>query len=63
MNSIIDFALEFGLLAILIVVFTAFMGIVSTKIAEAFGGKKKDKDFDMNERTKQGWKSVGGKNS
>jgi hypothetical protein len=56
-----EFLTDFGLFALVIIVIMAFMGLASTKIAETFGGKKKDEAFNHNKSTKQGWKNVGGK--
>jgi|GEM_PF-6043331 len=56
-----EFFMDLGLFALAIVGIMAFMGIVCTKLAESFGGKKKDQAFDLNEQTKSGWKAVEGK--
>lgn len=55
-----DFALDFLLLAIIMIGLVAFMGVIATKIAEFVGKRKGKKSYDMNQTTKQGWKNVGG---
>jgi Na+-transporting methylmalonyl-CoA/oxaloacetate decarboxylase gamma subunit len=57
-----DFIVDLGIFALLLVFVMAFMGTFSTKIAEAMGGKKKEQSFDYNEKSKKGWKAVGGNN-
>lgn len=56
-----QFFIDLMLFALFIVLIMAFMGIGVTKLAEAFGGKKKDEAVELSERTKQGWKDVGSK--
>lgn len=56
-----EFFIDFGLFALLIVAIMAFMGLVSTKIAESFGGKKGKEAFEHSFASKEGWKGVGGK--
>ncbi|WP_202078674.1 hypothetical protein [Caldalkalibacillus salinus] len=53
-----DFFVDLGLFAVIIVVLTAFLGVLATKIAESFNRKKRDVAFQQNDRTKQGWKRV-----
>lgn len=55
-----EFALDFLLLALIMIGLVAFMGVISTKVAEFMGKRKGKKSYDMNEITKQGWKNVGG---
>lgn len=50
--------LEFGLVGLIVIGATAFLGTVSTKIAQALGGKKKKDAFEQTLITKNGWKPV-----
>jgi uncharacterized membrane protein YkvI len=60
-KKMIDFFVDFGMFSLIIVGIMAFMGVVSTKLAESFGGKKHKEAFEHNSSTQQGWKGVGGK--
>lgn len=56
-----EFFIDFGLFALLLVAIMAFMGVITTKIAELFGGKKGKVAYDHNLKSKEGWNGVGGK--
>lgn len=56
-----DFFIDLGLFAGLIVFIMAFMGIITTKIAEAIGGKKGHDALNETFSSKKGWRLVGGK--
>ncbi|GAA0380394.1 hypothetical protein [Bacillus horti] len=58
-----EFVVDFVLIGLLIIAFTAFSGIISTTIASWFGGKKKDDAYDFTVRTKDNWKPVERKRS
>ncbi|RFU68020.1 hypothetical protein D0469_13080 [Peribacillus saganii] len=50
------------MVALLIIAFTAVMGVVTNGIGEKlFGGKKYTEFTEPSERVQTGWKSVGGK--
>lgn len=53
-----EFFADFGLFALLIVFLTAFMGIISTKIAESLGGKKGRSTYEHDISKRTGWKKV-----
>lgn len=56
-----DFFIDFSMFALLIVLIMAFMGVITTKIAESFGGNKGKEAFEHNFSSKKGWNGVGGK--
>ena len=58
---IIEYIIDFTLVAILIVGTTALMGVIVNGIGEkVFGGKEHSLNFTQSAKTQVGWKSVGG---
>lgn len=53
-----DFLLDFALLGLVVIGVTAFLGILTTKLAEGLGGKKKRDALEHTLNTKNGWKPV-----
>lgn len=56
-----DFFIDLALFALLIILIMAFMGVITTKIAELFSGKKGEVVQQQNHQSTQGWKAVEGK--
>ncbi|WP_026582718.1 hypothetical protein [Bacillus sp. J33] len=53
---------DLTIVALLIIGFTAFLGVLTNGIGEkVFGGKNKTQFVDQSARVQTGWKSVGGK--
>ncbi|MEH6942097.1 hypothetical protein [Bacillus sp. JJ722] len=58
----IGYFMDFLIVAILVVGFTALNGVIGNTIGEKlFRGKKKDVHVDASLRTQTGWNQVGGK--
>lgn len=53
-----QFLIDFGLLAILVIAATAFLGFISYKIIALFNRKNKTTSFELNQFSKKGWKKV-----
>lgn len=53
-----QFIIDFGLLALLVIVATAFLGYISYKVVGLFVRKNKKVSFELNELSKKGWKKV-----
>lgn len=58
----IGYITDLTIVALLIIGFTAFLGVLTNGIGEkVFGGKNKTQFVDQSARVQTGWKSVGGK--
>jgi hypothetical protein len=58
----IQYMMDFSIVALLVVGITAVMGVVSNGIGEKiFGGKGNTEHFSQSAKTQVGWKSIGGK--
>ena len=59
---LIEYFMDFTIVAILVIGITAVMGVLTNGIGEKlFGGKKGSESFDKSASVQAGWKSVGGK--
>ncbi|KMJ57810.1 hypothetical protein AB685_13260 [Bacillus sp. LL01] len=59
----IEYFIDFTIVAILVIGITAVMGVLTNGIGEkVFGRKKGSESFDKSASMQAGWKSVGGKN-
>ncbi|NMH71866.1 hypothetical protein HF078_02145 [Bacillus sp. RO2] len=57
----IEYFMDFTIVAILVIGITAVMGVLTNGIGEKlFGGKKGSESFDKSTSMQAGWKSVGG---
>ncbi|RBP92191.1 hypothetical protein DFO70_107121 [Cytobacillus firmus] len=58
----VGYITDLTLVALLIIGFTALLGVLTNGIGEkVFGGKNKSEFVDQSARVQTGWKSVGGK--
>lgn len=55
----LGYIVDFGMVAVLIVILTALMGSISGGVAHLLG-RKKDEFVTQGERFQTGWKKVGG---
>lgn len=59
---LIEYFIDFTIVAILVIGITAIMGVLTNGIGEKlFGGKNGTESFDKSASVQAGWKSVGGK--
>lgn len=59
---ILDYIIDFAIVALLIIGITATMGVLLNGIGErVFGGKGHKENYNQSAHTQIGWKSVGGK--
>ncbi|MGL4821389.1 MAG: hypothetical protein ACRC5C_15665 [Bacilli bacterium] len=57
-----QFFIDLGILATLIIAITAFNGVILNTVGEkVFGGKSRTKFVDQTNLTMTGWNTVGGK--
>lgn len=58
---LIEYFIDFTIVAILVIGITAVMGVLTNGIGEKlFSGKKGSESFDKSASVQAGWKSVGG---
>lgn len=58
----VGYITDLTIVALLIIGFTAFLGVLTNGIGEkVFGGKNKSEFVDQSARMQTGWKNVGGK--
>ncbi|MBN8199137.1 hypothetical protein [Bacillus sp. NTK034] len=58
----VGYITDLTIVALLIIGFTALLGVLTNGIGEKlFGGKNKSEFVDQSARVQTGWKSVGGK--
>ncbi|WP_096155134.1 MULTISPECIES: hypothetical protein [Bacillus] len=58
----VEYFIDFTIVALLIIGITAFMGVLTNGIGEKFfGGKTRTLSFDKSANMQKGWNSVGGK--
>ncbi|UII57020.1 hypothetical protein LS684_06155 [Cytobacillus spongiae] len=58
----VGYVTDLTIVALLVIGFTAFLGVFTNGIGEKlFGGKRRTEFVDQSERFQTGWKSVGGK--
>ncbi|KAF0816853.1 MULTISPECIES: hypothetical protein [Bacillaceae] len=58
----VGYITDLTIVALLIIGFTALLGVLTNGIGEkVFGGKNKSEFVDQSARVQTGWKSVGGK--
>ncbi|GLB58914.1 hypothetical protein [Cytobacillus sp. NCCP-133] len=58
----VGYITDLTIVALLIIGFTALLGVLTNGIGEkVFGGKNKSEFVDQSARMQTGWKSVGGK--
>jgi hypothetical protein len=58
----VGYLTDFTIVALLVIGFTAIMGVFTNGIGEnLFGGKPKTEFVDQSTKMQTGWKSVGGK--
>ncbi|KEZ52275.1 hypothetical protein [Bacillus indicus] len=57
-----EYAMDFLIVAALVIGITAFMGVMANGIGETiFAGKKKNENVDHTLKTQAGWRKVGGR--
>jgi hypothetical protein len=60
--QMVGYVTDLTIVALLVIGFTAFLGVFTNGIGEKlFGGKRRTEFVDQSERFQTGWKSVGGK--
>lgn len=57
----VEYIMDFAIVALLIIGITAMMGALTNGIGSALGGKKRSEFVDQSARFQDGWKQVGGK--
>lgn len=56
------FLLDFGIVSMLVIGITAFLGVITNGIGEKlFGGRNRSEFVDQTAKTQIGWRQVGGK--
>jgi hypothetical protein len=59
----IEYIIDFSLVALLVIGFTATIGVLTNGIGEKLAGGEGDPEsFNQSAKTQLGWNSVGGKN-
>lgn len=62
MVDVVEYFIDFAIVAALIVGITALNGVITHNIGYRFFGRNtKDLHFDQTQKTQSGWKLVGGK--
>ncbi|QFT88380.1 hypothetical protein FIU87_06970 [Bacillus sp. THAF10] len=63
LKVVIEYFIDFTIVAVLVIGITAVMGVLTNGIGEGLFGKKKGSEsFDKSMSVQAGWKNVGGKN-